>query len=109
MCGREVDRLQLMRQSLGRLPEVAVGLDTVELVIDVENAFAISIPDIDAGRLHTVGDLQRYVVAARAQMGQPLAPEDVWSQLCDILEHRYAITRKAITPQARIVADLGLD
>jgi hypothetical protein len=98
-----------MRQSLGRLPEITVGLDTVELVIDVENAFGISIPDTDAGGLYTVGDLQQYVVAARAQMGRPLTPEDVWSQLCDILEHGYAIQRKAITTQARIVTDLGLD
>ena len=98
-----------MRISLGRLPEITVGLDTVELVIDIENAFGISIADADAGGLHTVGDLQQYVVAARAQMGQPLMPEHVWSQLCDILEHGYAIQRKAITPQAQIVADLGLD
>ena len=95
--------------SLGRLPEISVGLDTVELVIDVENAFGVSIPDADPGGLRTVGDLQQFVVAARARTGRPLSPDAVWTQLCDILEHGYAIQRRVITPEARIVADLGLD
>jgi hypothetical protein len=98
-----------MRKSLGRLPETCVGLDTVELVLEIETAFGIAIPDDEASQLRTVGDLQRFVVAARAAAGRPLPAEEVWTQLCEILERRYAIPRSRITPEARIVADLGLD
>jgi acyl carrier protein len=42
-----------------------MGLDSVELVLDVENAFAFSIPDEDAAGLTTVGKLYEYVLAHR--------------------------------------------
>jgi acyl carrier protein len=40
-----------------------MGLDTVELVMAVEEWFEISIPDAAAQTLFTVGDLHRFVVS----------------------------------------------
>jgi acyl carrier protein len=40
-----------------------MGLDTVELVIEVEEMFGIAIPDADAESIATVGALHRYIVA----------------------------------------------
>lgn len=40
-----------------------MGLDSVVLVLEVEEAFGIKIPDADAEKLATVGELHRYVVA----------------------------------------------
>ena len=45
--------------------EKAMGLDSVELVLEVENAFGFSIPDEDAAGLTTVGKLYDYVLAHR--------------------------------------------
>jgi hypothetical protein len=42
-----------------------MGLDAVELVLEVENAFGFSIPDDDAERLATVGQLYDYILARR--------------------------------------------
>jgi acyl carrier protein len=39
-----------------------MGLDTVELVMEVEQTFAITIDDHDASEILTVGDLYRYVL-----------------------------------------------
>ena len=38
-----------------------MGLDTVELVMDVEESFGITIPDDDAQRIETVGDLFEFI------------------------------------------------
>ena len=38
------------------------GFDSVELVMDVEDLFALRVPDRDAEQLHTAGDLRSYLV-----------------------------------------------
>ena len=40
-----------------------MGLDSVEIVMKVEQAFGINIPDVDAEKLRTVGDMYEYVSA----------------------------------------------
>ncbi|GHU94283.1 acyl carrier protein [Bacteroidia bacterium] len=39
----------------------ADSLDTVELVMEFERAFGVSIPDEDAGKVGTVGDAIKYI------------------------------------------------
>ncbi|GHT14778.1 acyl carrier protein [Bacteroidia bacterium] len=39
----------------------ADSLDTVELVMEFERAFGVSIPDEDAGKVSTVGDAIKYI------------------------------------------------
>jgi acyl carrier protein len=51
----------------------ADSLATVELVLAMEEAFGISIPDDDAEALRTVGDAVEYVLANSAQKGTPKA------------------------------------
>ena len=40
-----------------------MGLDTVELIMEVEESFGIGIPDAEAERIRTVGELYHYVLA----------------------------------------------
>ena len=48
-----------------------MGLDTVELVITVEENFGIHIPDKDAQEITTVGQLVRYVQSTVRNEGEP--------------------------------------
>lgn len=50
-----------------------MGLDTVELVMEVEETFGIAIPDADAEKIATVGALHRYVVAKLGLDASPRA------------------------------------
>ncbi|MFC1759116.1 hypothetical protein ACFL2H_10175 [Planctomycetota bacterium] len=40
-----------------------MGIDTVELVMEIEDAFSITIPDDEASHMVTVGDVFEYIVA----------------------------------------------
>ena len=44
----------------------ADSLDTVELVMEFENVFKVSIPDEDAEKISTVGDAIKYITAKSA-------------------------------------------
>jgi acyl carrier protein len=39
-----------------------MGLDTIELILDVEQTFGVSIPDEDAQRMCTVGDIYQFLM-----------------------------------------------
>ncbi|MEM9884631.1 MAG: acyl carrier protein [Bacteroidota bacterium] len=45
----------------------ADSLDTVELIMELEKEFDISIPDEDAEKIATVGDAIEYIAAAKAE------------------------------------------
>src|SRR5688500_12154199 len=74
----------------------AMGLDAVELVIDVEEEFKIKISDSDAEKILTVGQLHDYVVE-RLPPGSPwvvaLAGEAVPSAPCLTAAAFYRIRR----------------
>jgi len=45
----------------------ADSLDMYELIVELEKEFDISIPDEDAERIRTVGDLNRYIITHTLQ------------------------------------------
>ncbi len=49
-----------------------MGLDTVELVIRIEDTFGISIPDEEASRLLTPDDVTDYILTRVEMSGEPL-------------------------------------
>jgi acyl carrier protein len=91
-----------------------MGLDIVELVLEIEASFGIEIPHADAVRLDTVGKLFDYVRARVAEPGEaadgagPYAGA-LWERYCDVVAKATGAPRADLRPQARFVADLGLD
>lgn len=86
-----------------------MGLDTVELVLEVEQHFGVSVPDEMAERIETVGELAQLVCHLRREAGLPLRYPDALSGLQDLTSRLFRIPLDRIGPDARFVKDLGLD
>lgn len=87
-----------------------MGLDTVELVMKVEDHFAIEIPNAHAAKLATVGKLHGYVVAELQRQGRFDGDLDkVYAQLRDIICRQLGVRPEDVIRTARFVDDLGAD
>jgi acyl carrier protein len=86
-----------------------MGLDTVELIMAIEEHCGIEIPDQDAERLVTVGDIHQFVLHALRQRGSAAIEADVYSQVREIVCHQLGVKPEQVVPNASIVDDLGAD
>jgi acyl carrier protein len=87
-----------------------MGLDTVELVMAVEDHFRIEIPDQEASQIFTVGELHLFVVRALAGAGRTdIGHTQVYDELRDIICKQLGVDPGQVQPEARIVKDLGVD
>ena len=57
-----------------------MGLDTVELVMAIEDEFGIEIPNEDAPKLGVIGDLFDYVVQALRRRGETPDEAQTWER-----------------------------
>lgn len=86
-----------------------MGLDTVELVMEIEDEFEIEISDEAAPDLTTVGDIYLFVMNAVAARGRTIDEREAWDRLKRIFVDRFGIPDQHLLPSAHIVYDLGLD
>lgn len=90
-----------------------MGLDIVELVMQVESVFGIEIPDADASKLRTVGDLYDYLV--RAVAPEVASPDggpydgELWERYLDVVEAESGVVRSRLQPNASFTGDLRMD
>jgi acyl carrier protein len=84
-----------------------MGLDSVELVLEVEKAFKITIPDKEATQIRSVGELYDSILAKTADRNAD--PERIWEELKIIFVERFGIAPEEIKKEAWIVRDLGLN
>lgn len=86
-----------------------MGLDTVELVLAAEKHFGVSVPDERAEKTVTVEQFARLLCELRSATAAPLTYEVVLLQLQQMIAMQFKIPIERIVPEARFVADLGLD
>ncbi len=86
-----------------------MGLDTVELVMAVEEEFGITIPDDVAPKLVRLGDLHAFAVEAFRARDEAVDPSTVWEEIKAIMRREFGIREANLVPEAHIVDDLGLD
>ena len=87
-----------------------MGLDTVELVMAVEEDFTLEIPDAVAEKMFTVGDLHSFVVSELRRLGRPDIDEvRIFERLREIICTQLGVKAELVVPEARFVKDLGAD
>lgn len=82
-----------------------MGMDAIEFVMLLEDAFGISVPDSDAARLETAGEWHTYLVSRVPS----LSPDVVWERelnvICDLLKLNGS-QRQQIQPSTHLVRDM---
>ena len=87
-----------------------MGLDSVELVIAVEEHFGITIPDKDASTLVTVGKLHNWVVKELHRLNRSsVAETGVFGELRQLISDELGVVPERIVHEARFVQDLQID
>jgi acyl carrier protein len=86
-----------------------MGLDTVELVMAIEEHFGIDIPNEDAAKLVTVRDVHAYVVAQLQRQGRAPVHSQVFEELRAIIAEQGGLDPRLVEPDVEIVRDLGIN
>jgi acyl carrier protein len=82
-----------------------VGLDSVELVLDVEEEFGIRIAEADAERLRSIRDVADYL----QQRGIPAPRRQVVDKLRELAARLARVPIDQVSEESRFVEDLGFD
>ncbi|MBX3354250.1 MAG: hypothetical protein KF724_00955 [Phycisphaeraceae bacterium] len=86
-----------------------MGLETVEILLHVEDHFGITVPGEVASKCETVGDLQRVIVQLLVAKGRPRSAELEAEALRDIVMISAKVTGNdpiTFRPESRWVGDV---
>jgi len=87
-----------------------MGLDTVELVLAVEEIFGIEIPNESAATLTTVGALHQFIVAELIRLERSNLDRDIaYDLLRNVICMQLGVKPAEVVPGARFVQDLHAD
>lgn len=86
-----------------------MGLDTVELIMAIEDEFGIVIPDSEAPQLARVGEIHAYILRVLGERGETPDADELWNRLRNIVADHLGVRLEDVTPSAHIVYDLGAD
>jgi acyl carrier protein len=82
-----------------------MGLDVIELALEIEEEFSIRIPDRDAEHIRTVGDLVDYAHERLRKRSHAVCPTShTFFRLRRELMHHLALPRPAVRPTASMAA-----
>jgi len=86
-----------------------MGLDSVELLLSVEDTFQIKIPDRDAEKFLTVGELHEWVVSELIRLERSNVNRDiVFDILRSLICFQLGIKPEKVVPGANFIEDLSL-
>ena len=85
-----------------------MGLDGVELIMSIEAAFDLQIPQASAEKLLTVGQLHAHVVNELQQKGRPCEPNAVFENIRRLISRQLDVAPARILPSTRFIQDLRL-
>ncbi|MCP5063596.1 MAG: hypothetical protein GY936_14210 [Ignavibacteriae bacterium] len=83
-----------------------MGLDTVELIVEIESEFEVEITDVEAEKLVTIGDCI-VLLNQRVQLEQ--GEKEIFKRLTKLVSETSGVDVDKITKETNIVQDLKLD
>lgn len=87
-----------------------MGLDLVELIISIEEAFDISIDDEEAGKVVTVNDCYKLILSNLANNNdKSLNNEQVWGIMKNLIITQLGVKPEEVVPEAEFIKDFGAD
>jgi acyl carrier protein len=86
-----------------------MGLDTVELVMTVEEEFGLEIPDAAAEKMITVGDMHAFLVSEIKRLGRIAGDAAIFERMRAIIVRQLGVSPEEVVPGARFVKDLHAD
>jgi acyl carrier protein len=86
-----------------------MGLDSVELVMAIEEEFGIEIPNADAPQLAVLGEMHDFIVRALRQRGDTPDEAQVWERLRAVVVEQLDVRPDEVTRTAHVVYDLRAD
>jgi acyl carrier protein len=86
-----------------------VGLDSVELILAIEEEFGVAIPDGDAEKMMTVGDVFAWLKSCIGSVAPGTClTQSVFYKLRRALVENYRLERNAITPETKLTDFLSV-
>jgi len=87
-----------------------MGLDFVELIISIEDAFDISIEDEEARKVVTVDDCYKLILNTIGNSEvKSWSDEQVWEAMKNIIVSELGVKPEEVVPSAEFIKDLGAD
>jgi acyl carrier protein len=86
-----------------------MGLDTVEIVMAIEDEFQIEISDNDAEKMFTPGDIHEFVLRTLKARGETVDADAAWLRVHKILVDQLGLKSGRVTKTTRIIEELGAD
>ena len=83
-----------------------MGLDVVELVMNVEQQYGFRIPDHEAREMRSVGDLHQYILDHATPRPDSV---EAWNWLRDMIAGDFGVPIDRVTRDAWIVRDLRIN
>ncbi len=84
-----------------------MGLETVELVMEIEDKFNIQISNEDASNFETIGDIFENIIKVLNIKKEN--EELIWEKLKKIVILQLGVKPNQVTKDARIIKDLNID
>jgi acyl carrier protein len=86
-----------------------MGMDSVELVMDIEKKFNIRIPNSQAETIFTVGDIHAIVWQHLSAGHSDKSKSEMEHEINQVIADKAGFDLSEITPEKRICDDLGMD